>query len=150
MEYATQQDIIKFAKRFSKTNTEVVPIKERKRSTHPESDLQKACVKWFDHQYNSISLLLFHCANGGKRNEREAERFKKEGVRPGVADLILLISKNGYSSLCIELKAGKGKQSDNQKIWQQIAEKHGNLYIVCNSLDSFMKIINDYLKCKNT
>ena len=71
--------------------------------------------------------------------------MKYEGVIRGVADLILLIPKKGYASLCIEMKTPKGVQSDRQKEWQREAEKYRNRYVVCRSLSDFMKEVNEYL-----
>lgn len=67
------------------------------------------------------------------------------GVVAGVADLILLIPKKGYASLCIEMKYGKNGQSESQKEWQRLAEAAGNKYVVCKSLDEFMSHVNQYL-----
>lgn len=71
--------------------------------------------------------------------------MKYEGVVKGVADLILLIPKKGYASLCIEMKTPKGVQGDNQKEWQREAEKYRNRYVVCHSLQEFMNEVNSYL-----
>ena len=115
-------------------------------SRHLESDLQSRCVYWFRLQYPKYAKILFSVPNGGKRNKVEAAIMKGEGTVSGVSDLILLVSNGKYSSLCIEIKAGKGKQTENQKDWQTEAEKHGNKYVVCNSIDSFIKEIRDYFK----
>lgn len=112
---------------------------------HPESQLQKACVTWFRYQYNHLSKLLIAVPNGGYRNVREAARFKVEGVVPGVADLLLLYPAKGFGCLGIELKAPRGKQSVNQKQWQERFDLAGNRYELCDNIDDFMKIINDYL-----
>jgi ribonuclease HIII len=71
--------------------------------------------------------------------------MKAEGVTPGVADVILLIGNGNYNSLCIEFKTEKGKQTALQKEWQKQAEKHGNKYVVCRSIDEFINEIKHYL-----
>lgn len=43
-----------------------------------ESQLQIACVKWFNLQYRELQGLLFSVPNGGNRNIIEAKRFKVE------------------------------------------------------------------------
>jgi hypothetical protein len=95
-------------------------------------------------QYPTLSKMLFSIPNGGKRNVVEASIMKAEGTVSGVSDLILLVGNGRYSSLCIEMKHGKGAQSKNQKEWQAEAEKNGNKYVLCNSIDSFIKEIKDY------
>ena len=79
--------------------------------SHPESILQRQCVKWFRLQYAGIGNLLFAVPNGGFRSPIEAKIMKGEGVVSGVSDLILLYSNNGYNSLCIEMKAPGGMQT---------------------------------------
>ncbi len=111
-----------------------------------ESKLQQSCVKWFRLQYPKLSRLLFSVPNGSKRDKITASILNAEGVVSGVSDLILLIPQKGYSSLCIEMKYGKNKQSDNQKKWQAEVESVGNKYVVCNSIESFILEINSYLR----
>jgi hypothetical protein len=112
---------------------------------HPESRLQTSCMTWFKYQYQQIAPLCFAVPNGGHRRPIEAKILAGEGVKPGVADVILLVPTESYSSLCLEFKAGNGKQSDYQKSWQQLAEKHGNKYVIVRSFDEFRSAITDYL-----
>ena len=72
-------------------------------------------------------------------------KLKAEGALAGVADLILLIPKNGYASLCIEMKTPDGIQRDSQKLWQKEVEAVGNKYVICRSLDDFIREIEEYL-----
>ena len=111
-----------------------------------ESKLQKTCIVWFRLQYPGLEKLLFAVPNGSKRDRITAAILKSEGVVSGVADLILLIPKKGYASLCIEMKAGKNKQSDNQIAWQQTAEAAGNRYVVCRSFEEFKREVDFYLR----
>ena len=115
---------------------------------HKESELQVNCVWWFRLQYPKLSKMLFSVPNGGKRNAKEAARLKAEGTVSGVSDLILLIPNKHHASLCIEMKCGDGKQTDNQKQWKHEAEEHGNKYVVCKSITEFIDAIKDYLEKK--
>ena len=115
---------------------------------HIEEDIQSACIQWFDLQFPAFRNILYAIPNGGKRNIREAARLKKNGVRAGISDLILLRSNGVYNSLCIEMKAPGGKQTEKQKEWQRLAEHNGNKYVVCHSLDEFMSEVNEYIKQK--
>lgn len=114
---------------------------------HQESKLQIQCVRWFNLQYPQLRGLLFAVPNGGKRNLREAQIMKAEGVTAGVSDLILLCpSRDGrHNTLCIEMKTERGKQTALQKAWQKQAEKQGNNYVICRSLDEFMQAIRQHL-----
>jgi len=112
---------------------------------HLEESMQMSCVQWFSLQYGELSRLLHHSPNGGKRNAREAARFKAMGTRPGFPDLILLYPASGYSYLAVEMKAENGKQSDYQKEYQKLIENTGAKYVICRSFDEFMREIKSYL-----
>lgn len=110
-----------------------------------EAGLQSSCIEWFRLQFPKLEPLLFAIPNGGWRNKIEAANLKRQGVRAGVADLILLFPKGGHGSLCIEMKYKKGRQQESQKDWQRIAEAAGNKYVVCRTLDEFMREVKNYL-----
>lgn len=111
----------------------------------PESQLQTACVTWFRLQYPRLGRLLFAVPNGHHRSKRTACVLKGEGVVAGVADMILLIPRGGYASLCIEMKTAKGRQTDLQREFQRDAELFGNRYVICRTFDEFRDTVNDYL-----
>lgn len=110
-----------------------------------EANLQSNCITWFDLQYPKLSPLLFAVPNGGSRNVIEATNLKRQGVRPGVSDLILLFPRQGHGALLIEMKYGKGRQRTGQKKWQQVVEAAGYKYVICRSLEEFMREVNNYL-----
>jgi hypothetical protein len=112
---------------------------------HIESHIQQSCIRWFDYQFPELSKCLFAVPNGGARNKREAGIMKGEGVRAGVADLILLVPRGGFGALCIELKSETGKQSKEQKEWQRQAELAGNKYVVCRDVEAFSREVKNYL-----
>ena len=74
-----------------------------------------------------------------------AKIMKAEGQRAGVADLILLLPRQCYGALCIEMKRGKGRQSEAQKEFQRLCDQHGQKYVVCRSLEDFMREVREYL-----
>lgn len=115
---------------------------------HIESKIQQVAVSWFRLQFPHLALLLFAVPNGGRRNLREAAIMKGEGVTAGVSDLLLLIPNGEYHGLCIEMKTDKGRQNDNQKIWQKKVEGQEYKYVVCRSFDEFREEVCRYLKFK--
>ena len=105
----------------------------RKRPADEEHRIQCACVRWFNVQYPKLHGRLFAVPNGGRRDATTAAKLKAEGVVPGVADLVLLISNRDYGALLIEMKTPKGRQSDSQKKWEKAA-KENDLIIASGSL----------------
>ncbi len=124
-----------------------------------EHDIQSLCVEWFRTQYPKYALMLIAVPNAGKRSKRviktaqgyktictEGRKLKQEGMVAGVADLLLLLARNGYGHLAIEMKKPKkGYQSKEQKEWQKVDEMNGNKYVVCKSFSQFQSIIWEYL-----
>lgn len=113
---------------------------------HLESRLQSSCKTWFDLQHNQYAKLLFAVPNGGARSVVEAKIMKGEGVVAGVSDMILLVPRGRYASLCIEFKTKTGKQTQLQKELQKTAEENGNRYVVVRSIEDFVREINAYLR----
>jgi len=112
---------------------------------HNESQLQQLCVKWFDYQYPKLKLNLFKIHNEGTKNIITASINKREGLRAGVSDMFLSISKNNYHGLFIEFKSDKCKQTESQIEFQKTVEVQGYKYIIIRSLDSFIEEINEYI-----
>lgn len=110
-----------------------------------ESQIQKDCVRWFRLQYPAIEALFFAVPNGGARNAWTAKIMKDEGVRAGVADLVLLLPRSGFAYLCIEMKKPGGRQSESQIEFQKMAEKARGRYVICHSLDEFVKAVREYI-----
>lgn len=107
--------------------------------------MQCACVQWFRYQYPKLRHNLFAVPNGGRRDKVTAAKLKAEGVLAGVADLVLLKSNSSYGALLIEMKTRTGRQADTQREWQRLIETDGYKYVVCRSLDDFMREVNAYI-----
>lgn len=115
-----------------------------------ESALQSECVKWFRLQYPGFAGVFFSVPNGGMRNRGTAIRMKREGLLPGVSDLILLVPRGEYHGLCIEMKHGKGRQTKHQKTFQESVEEQGYKYVVTTGFLDFAGAIQLYLSYQET
>lgn len=127
---------------LAKANAKAV----RRSQSDEEHRIQAACVRWFRLKYPHLFARLFAVPNGGRRDGVTGARLKAEGVLAGVADLILLVPNAGYHALLIEMKTPKGRQSESQKAWQQEVCAEGEYkYVVCRSLDDFIREVDVYL-----
>ena len=111
---------------------------------------QAALMSWADNpltrkKYPELEWL-FHPANGGHRHIAIAVKLKKMGVRAGIPDLLLPVSRNGYHALWIEMKIKVGKLSDSQSRFIEWQRKEGAKCVVCYSWTEAKDIIEDYLK----
>lgn len=119
----------------------------RKPPSDEEHRIQVSCVRWFRMAHPQLAPRLFAVPNGGRRDGITGARLKEEGVLAGVADLILLVPNAKYHALLIEMKTPKGRQSDSQRAWQRAVAGNGDyLYVVCRSLEEFIREVEKYLR----
>lgn len=115
----------------------------------PNEDAEQiALMQWAEMQSGKYPQLkmLFHIPNGGKRNPREAARFKQMGVKPGVPDLYLPIKRGEYYGLFVELKRQKGGiVSPYQRYWLQKLRAEGYAAEVCRGCNDAQGVILRYL-----
>lgn len=119
----------------------------RKKVKHEEADIQTEFFAQVGLVFPKLpEKLLFAVPNGGSRNKIEAANLKRQGVRRGVADVILLIPKKGYASLCLEFKTKAGIQSDEQKEFQRQAELCKSKYVIVRSVMQAIEEMWQYLQ----
>ena len=117
-----------------------------------EDTEQMSVMDWANvnlRQYPELELL-HHIPNGGKRNVKEAARFKAMGVKSGVPDLCLPVPRGGYAGMYIEMKYGKNKPTNNQNNWITKLQQQGYCVTVCYSGKEAADIIEGYLKKPHT
>ncbi|OJV23105.1 MAG: hypothetical protein BGO30_03950 [Bacteroidetes bacterium 41-46] len=127
--------------------------------SYRESEIQQACIRWFRYQYPQYAYMLIAIPNAARRTRKVVntsagsrvvcvggKRAKDEGMVAGAADAILLLSRGDSGCLCIEFKTETGRQSQEQKRWQEAAIKAGNRYSVIRGIEEFIEVINEYMK----
>lgn len=113
------------------------------KKNHPESELQRACVRWFRLQYPEPKYLIYANANGGYRSRIEAAIMQGEGVRAGIPDLTIVSSRG---IIWVELKSRLGKLTETQGEILNMIERIGYVTLVCRSIDEFITNVNELLK----
>ena len=83
-----------------------------------EHDIQKAITNYLDLK----GVCYFAVPNGGHRHMLVAKKLKAEGVKAGVPDLAIVHNGKYYG---IEVKAPKGRLSENQKLMITLLENNG-------------------------
>jgi len=115
---------------------------------HAEHNEQVALFEWArlaEGRYPELRLL-FAVPNGGARDVVTGKRLKEEGVKRGVPDVWLPVARGGYHGLVIELKAGKGRPTPEQKEWLQALAEQGYVALVCVGFDEAKREIEGYLQ----
>lgn len=90
-------------------------------------------------------IPIFHIPNGGSRNAMEAKNLKRQGVKPGVPDLMIPVAKHNHHGLFIEMKAGKNKPTEKQTEWIELLRDNGYLVKVCWSAEEAINLITNYI-----
>lgn len=112
-----------------------------------EHEQQVMLFQWADLMSHSEERLhmLFAIPNGGKRHRGTAIKLKAEGVRAGVPDIFLAIPRPPYAGLFIEMKFGRNRPTDEQKLWLSELNRHGYKCAISYSWVDAADEIWDYL-----
>lgn len=114
----------------------------------PEHNSQVALFHWAfleRRKYPELELM-FAVPNGGQRNKIVAAKLKAEGVKAGVPDIMLPVARGKYHGMALEMKAAKGRISDEQKYWHERLAVQGYYVAVCYSFDAARIELENYLK----
>lgn len=109
---------------------------------------QVALLEWAAYKTGQWPELtyLFHIPNGGLRNKATAARLKAAGVKPGVPDLFLPVTRGPYAGLFIEMKFGVNKPSPEQQRYLDMLAGEGYAVEVCYGCEQAIETITAYLR----
>jgi len=113
-----------------------------------ESSLQAACFDWLaikaqqDDRYNQF----YGIKNEGKRPPAQVARFKREGMKPGFADIICLYGAHGYHGAVCELKWGKNDTTPDQEKFLKRAKKYNYFATVIDNFPHFTEFAEWYIE----
>ena len=104
-----------------------------------EHNIQVAIVQYL----RLRGFEVFAIPNGGRRDAVTGAKLKAEGVSAGVADMIILFPLGNV--LFVEVKTAKGRQSPEQKAFQERVESLGFNYVIWRSVEDAEKFLNSTL-----
>src|SRR5210317_1277444 len=97
-----------------------------------ERDLQEWVARYLDR----LGFMWNHTANERRCSPRRGMELKRQGVKPGVADVqIYDTTQDGKKGLAIELKTTRGVVRKSQKSWLEGLRERGWEAMVCRSID---------------
>ena len=120
----------------------------------PEATIQIDIFNWIREQETKHPVLrtIFHTPNSFfGTNFGVITHLKKMGMRKGVYDIIVPVSKGNYAGLWIEVKKPKGKLSLEQLQYIDLINNHSDhptLFKTTFIAEEGIQIIKDYLKIK--
>ncbi len=112
----------------------------RRRPKHLEDEIHTSIYS-FLLRVLPRSWIAFHPANGGWRDPRTAGKFKRLGVLPGVADIILLGPVGRVA--CIEVKIEGGRLSPAQVWFSSHCKACGIPYTVARSIEDVRAFLDN-------
>lgn len=93
--------------------------------------------------------LLYHIPNEGLRTKATGGRLKAEGLKSGVPDICLPVSRGKYHGLYIELKRENGGTvSTKQREWLDNLFLQGYCAIICHGWEAAKDDIEEYLNLR--
>lgn len=120
-----------------------VPIKKEEAR---EQARLVACLRyhWSKIFDDNIRPIIFHIANGGSRDAREASNLKVQGVLAGVPDLCIVLPEGRM--MWVEMKAAEGRVSKAQTELHEHFAELGHRILVAYSaeeaLDKLREVLN--------
>ena len=88
---------------------------------------------------------LYAVPNAGRRSIGAARYMVAEGLRRGVPDVCLPVSRGTFGALYIEHKSDAGALRADQREWVEGLRAAGNCVIVSRSFDESRRAIVEYL-----
>ena len=101
-------------------------------------------ISYFENTYPELKRL-FAIPNGGHRNKIVGAKLKAEGVKRGVPDLFLPISRGRFHGMFIEMKTGRNIPSPEQREWIDLLKRNGYHAIVEYSAQDAFNALVEYL-----
>ena len=115
-----------------------------------EHDIQVTFFDWvrIKEKHDWRFCLVFAVPNGARTSWSVAKRLKREGLRKGVSDVIIMApgtyAGKSYPGAVIETKAGRNPLSKEQKDWITLADKAGYLVSVMRHPDHMISFLESY------
>lgn len=114
-----------------------------------EAQEQQTLFRWAALQQGARPelSLLYHVPNEGNRGVIGGVKAQREGLKKGVPDLCLPVSRGGYHGLYIELKRQQGAYPTEEQVWwlEQLS-RNGYCVCWCRGWKEAQTVIMDYLK----
>ncbi|MBQ6994982.1 MAG: VRR-NUC domain-containing protein [Lachnospiraceae bacterium] len=106
-------------------------------------------IRLFDWARKSLHVLpclelMYHVPNEGKRTNGDI--LKAAGMKAGVPDVCLPVSRKGYHGLYIEMKYGKNTATAEQEDYMALLRQQGYKTAVCYGFEEAKTEILGYLQ----
>lgn len=123
------------------------------RKTDREGMEQRALMLWLygEHMRDTgagrLWPVTYHVPNGGQRSKKTAADLKREGVKAGVSDLVVMSGRGGWHGMYLEFKASPphhAATAASQRDWLALAEDEGYAAVLARGLEEAKAVMTWY------
>lgn len=91
--------------------------------------------------------VTYHVPNGGQRSKSTGAAMKRQGVKSGVSDLVVMDARGGWHGLYLEFKASAphtAALAQSQHDWLALAEERGYCAVLAVGLEEAKAVLREY------
>lgn len=125
----------------------------RARPVDWEGQEQAVLIRWLLGEKRRGELVgqlydaIYHVPNGGQRSKSTGAAMKRQGVKSGVSDLVIMDARGGWHGLYMEFKASPphtAPLADSQHDWLVKAEERGYCAVLAVGLEEAKRVLEEY------
>lgn len=94
---------------------------------------------------NPLYNYIVAIPNEQRAGARAAGYMIRQGMSSGFPDVFCFLARKGFCGMAIEFKTEKGKQSEQQKQWEQWLRAEGYIYLLMTKKTVAVKLIEWYI-----
>lgn len=115
---------------------------------------QEALISWLHGEWRrgtevgQAYPVTYHVPNGGQRSSRTGAQLKRQGVKAGVSDLVVMDPRGGLHGLYVEFKATPPRHSSlasSQRDWLALADERGYGAVLARGLEEARAVLREYM-----
>lgn len=125
----------------------------RKRPVDWEGNEQAVLIRWLlgekmrGEPVGQLYDAIYHVPNGGQRSKSTGAAMKRQGVKSGVSDLVVMDARGGWFGLYMEFKASPPHTAvlaQSQHDWLALAEERGYCAVLAVGLEEAKRVLREY------
>ncbi|QTP60911.1 VRR-NUC domain-containing protein [Billgrantia antri] len=130
------------------------PAVKRSPAHDYEGSEQKALLSWLHGEWHrgtevgQAYPVTYHVPNGGHRTSRTGAELKRQGVKAGVSDLVVMEARGGLFGLYLEFKATPPRHASlasTQRDWLALADARGYGAVLARGLEEARQVLREYM-----
>ncbi|MBB3142211.1 VRR-NUC domain-containing protein [Halomonas organivorans] len=124
-----------------------------------EGNEQKALILWLYGEWQrgtevgQAYPVTYHVPNGGQRSKKTGADLKRQGVKAGVSDLVVMEARGGMHGLYLEFKAtppNHAAVAASQIDWLALADARGYGAVLAQGIEEAREVLREYMALSPT